>query len=136
MHIKFVYCSGCYQKQCKKFFNIWIRQYKKNKGYLFVSNHRDITLGSAFLNFSLRQNGYETTFNAVGNNLMSEKWASDLMRLNKSFIIDRSDKSKEIYIKVSILPQIYTDSILKNKSIGLLKEADQKIVMTLQTLQY
>ena len=26
---------------------------------------------------------------------MTESWASDLMRLNKSFIIDRSDESKK-----------------------------------------
>ena len=93
---------------------------EKNKGYLFVSNHRDITLDSAFLNFSLRQNGYETTFNAVGNNLMSEKWASDLMRLNKSFIIDRSDKSKrDIYKSLNLASEFIQDSILKNKSIWI-----------------
>ena len=93
---------------------------EKNKGYLFVSNHRDITLDSAFLNFSLRQNGFETTFNAVGNNLMSEKWASDLMRLNKSFIIDRSDKSKrDIYKSLNLASEFIQDSILKNKSIWI-----------------
>jgi len=49
----------------------------KNKGYLFISNHRDITLDSALLNLKLHQNGFQTTNNAVGNNLMNEKWASD-----------------------------------------------------------
>ena len=49
--------------------------------------------------------GFQTTNNAVGNNLMNEKWASDLMRLNKSFIIDRSDKSKkDIYKSLNCGP--------------------------------
>ena len=71
-----------------------------NKAYLFISNHRDITLDSALLNLILHQNKLGTTNNAVGNNLLSEKWASDLMRLNKSFIIDRSDKSKKDIYKI------------------------------------
>tara|TARA_B100001142_G_scaffold301660_1_gene327487 strand:- start:11874 stop:12989 length:1116 start_codon:yes stop_codon:yes gene_type:complete len=90
-------------------------------GYLFISNHRDITLDSAFLNLLLHQHGFETTYNAVGNNLMSEKWASDLMRLNKSFIIDRSDKSKrQIYKSLNLASEFIFDSIsINNKSIWI-----------------
>ena len=69
---------------------------------------------------SLHQNGYETTFNAVGNNLMSEKWASDLMRLNKSFIIDRSDKSKrDIYKSLNLASEFIHNSIVNNKSVWI-----------------
>ena len=86
-----------------------------NKGYLFISNHRDITLDSALLNLSLHQNGFTTTKNAVGNNLMNEKWASDLVRLNKSFIIDRSEKSKkDIYKSLQLVSEFISKSILKN----------------------
>ena len=90
------------------------------KGYLFISNHRDITLDSALLNLCLHKNNLNTTNNAVGNNLLSEKWASDLMRLNKSFIIDRSDKSKrDIYKSLNLASEFIQDSILKNKSIWI-----------------
>jgi 1-acyl-sn-glycerol-3-phosphate acyltransferase len=85
------------------------------KGYLFLSNHRDITLDSALLNLILHQRGINTTNNAVGNNLLSEKWASDLMRLNKSFIIDRSGKSKkDIYKSLHLASEFITNSILNN----------------------
>jgi len=78
---------------CNGFQNI-----KPNMSYLYMSNHRDITVDPALLNYMLHQNNFKTTNIAVGNNLMSEAWASDLMRLNKSFIIDRTGKSKrEIY---------------------------------------
>jgi len=86
-----------------------------NKGYLFVANHRDITLDSALLNFSLHKNKFNTTYNAVGNNLLSEKWASDLMRLNKSFIIDRSDKSKrDIYKSLNLASEFIFNTIVNN----------------------
>tara|TARA_X000000368_G_C23028542_1_gene711387 strand:+ start:875 stop:1990 length:1116 start_codon:yes stop_codon:yes gene_type:complete len=98
-----------------------IENLEKDKGYLFISNHRDITLDSAFLNLFLHQNGHQTTFNAVGNNLMDEKWASDLMRLNKSFIIDRSDKSKrDIYKSLNLASEFIFDSIFNNnKSVWI-----------------
>ena len=83
-----------------------------DKGYLFIANHRDITLDSALLNLSLHQNNLSTTYNAVGNNLLSEKWASDLMRLNKSFIIDRSDKSKrDIYKSLNLASEFIFNAI-------------------------
>ena len=83
-----------------------------DKGYLFIANHRDITLDSALLNLSLHQNNLSTTYNAVGNNLLIEKWASDLMRLNKSFIIDRSDKSKrDIYKSLNLASEFIFNAI-------------------------
>ena len=89
-----------------------IENIHSDKGYLFIANHRDITLDSALLNLSLHQNNLSTTYNAVGNNLLSEKWASDLMRLNKSFIIDRSDKSKrDIYKSLNLASEFIFNAI-------------------------
>ena len=93
----------------------------ENESYLFISNHRDITLDSALLNYSLYKNNLKTTNNAVGNNLVEEGWASDLMRLNKSFIIDRSGKSKRaIYDSLNIASEFIQDRILdKNESVWI-----------------
>ena len=97
------------------------RNLKKNESYLFISNHRDIAIDPALLNFVLHSNDHKTTNIAVGNNLMSEKWASDLMRLNKSFIIDRTGKSKrEIYQGLHLASEYIEDSLLeKNDSIWI-----------------
>ena len=101
---------------CDGFENI-----KPNKSYLYISNHRDIAVDPALLNFMLHQNNFKTTNIAVGNNLMSEAWASDLMRLNKSFIIDRTGKSKrEIYQGLNLASEYIEDSILeKNEPIWI-----------------
>ena len=84
-----------------------------NSQYLFISNHRDISLDAALLNLSLNRAGHKTFNMAVGNNLMKEKWASDLMRLNKSFIIQRSGNKKEIYMGLSLASQFIQHTILE-----------------------
>lgn len=58
--------------------------------YLFMSNHRDITLDPAFTNYALHLGGHDTVRIAIGDNLLTKPWVSDLMRLNKSFIVKRS----------------------------------------------
>ena len=60
------------------------------RAYLFMSNHRDIAMDPAFTNYALHQSGRETVRIAIGDNLLTTPWASDLMRLNKSFIVKRS----------------------------------------------
>jgi 1-acyl-sn-glycerol-3-phosphate acyltransferase len=58
--------------------------------HLFISNHRDITMDPAFTNYALHRNGRDTVRIAIGDNLLTKSWVSDLMRLNKSFIVKRS----------------------------------------------
>ena len=89
--------------------------------YLFISNHRDITLDAALLAFNLHQSNFQTFNIAVGNNLMEETWASDLFRLNKSFIIQRSGASKkEIYSGLSMASKFIHQSIFKeNNSVWI-----------------
>lgn len=59
---------------------------------LFMSNHRDIAMDPAFVNYSLYCNGHDTVRIAIGDNLLKRDYAADLMRLNKSFIVKRSAK--------------------------------------------
>ncbi len=58
--------------------------------YLFMSNHRDIAMDPAFTNYALNRGGHDTVRIAIGDNLLTQPWVSDLMRLNKSFIVKRS----------------------------------------------
>jgi len=64
----------------------------RSQPYLFVSNHRDITLDPALVNYSLHHAGHDTVRIAIGDNLLTKDYASDLMRLNKTFIVKRSAK--------------------------------------------
>ncbi|MFT5889051.1 MAG: hypothetical protein ACI9BO_001876 [Zhongshania sp.] len=60
------------------------------QAYLFISNHRDIALDPAFVNYALYHHERDTVRIAIGDNLLSKPFAADLMRLNKSFIVRRS----------------------------------------------
>lgn len=61
------------------------------KRHTFVSNHRDIVLDSALLHVSLFDAGSDTTTEiAIGDNLLKLPWVKDLVRINKSFIVERS----------------------------------------------
>ena len=59
--------------------------------YTFVSNHRDIVLDSALLHKLIIDAGCDTTTEiAIGDNLLKLPWVKDLVRINKSFIVERS----------------------------------------------
>ena len=89
----------------------------KNENYLYISNHRDISLDAALLALHLHKSGFRTFNIAVGNNLMEESWASDLFRLNKSFIIQRSGGTKkEIYSGLSLASQFIYQSIFRDNT--------------------
>ena len=61
------------------------------KRHTFVSNHRDIVLDSALLHVELIDAGSDTTTEiAIGDNLLNLPWVKDIVRLNKSFIVERS----------------------------------------------
>lgn len=62
----------------------------KDRPYLFLANHRDIVMDPAFVNYALYHAGYPTQRIAIGDNLLQRPFVSDLMRLNKSFIVHRS----------------------------------------------
>ncbi len=60
------------------------------QAYLFMSNHRDIAMDPAFTNYALHLAGHQTLRIAIGDNLLTKPWVSDLMRVNKSFLVKRS----------------------------------------------
>lgn len=78
-----------------------LEQLSTDKSYLFISNHRDIAMDPAFVNWSLYHNGHDTVRIAIGDNLLTKPYVSDLMRLNKSFIVNRSASSPREKLKVS-----------------------------------
>ena len=88
-----------------------------NKAYLFISNHRDIALDPAFVNYALYENEHDTVRIAIGDNLLTKPYVSDLMRLNKSFIVKRSAKGpRQIMAAYKLLSGYIRHSIEKDNS--------------------
>lgn len=87
------------------------------QAYLFISNHRDIAMDPAFVSWSLFNNNCNTVRNAIGDNLLTKPYVSDLMRLNKSFIVNRSAKAPREKLKAAKHLSAYIHhSIVNEKS--------------------
>ncbi|ODS22864.1 cytochrome C oxidase Cbb3 [Candidatus Endobugula sertula] len=69
--------------------------------HLFISNHRDIAMDPALINWALHHNNHQTLRIAIGDNLLTKPYVSDLMRLNKSFIVNRSATAPREKLKVA-----------------------------------
>lgn len=89
------------ETSCSNFTYNGIDKIDPSKPSLFISNHRDIVLDVALVNLALYQSGITTVEAAVGDNLLNQPWVSDLMRLNKSFIVKRSEKTKRAMLTAS-----------------------------------
>ena len=61
----------------------------KKAAYTYISNHRDIILDSGFLSILLVDQGMDTVEIAIGDNLLVYPWIKKLVRVNKSFIVQR-----------------------------------------------
>ncbi|KEQ18006.1 hypothetical protein GZ78_10430 [Endozoicomonas numazuensis] len=71
----------------------------KQQAHLFLSNHRDIVMDPAFVNLAIYKHGMQTVRIAIGDNLLQRPFVSDLMRLNKSFIVKRSVEGRREKLK-------------------------------------
>nr|WP_297349542.1 1-acyl-sn-glycerol-3-phosphate acyltransferase [uncultured Glaciecola sp.] len=81
---------------------------------VFISNHRDIALDPAFINWVLHINGQDTVRIAVGDNLLSKGWVADILRLNKCFVVQRSVEGRRAKLAAAKLLSEYIYCSLKN----------------------
>ena len=105
-----------------------------HRRYTFVSNHRDIVLDSALLDKLLIDAGCDTTCEiAIGDNLLSLPWVKDLVRVNKSFIVERSLQPRQMLLASKRLAEYMHYAIAeKNENIwiaqreGRAKDSDDR----------
>lgn len=84
--------------------------------YTFVSNHRDIVLDSALLDVLLIDAGFKTTCEiAIGDNLLAAPWIKDLVRVNKSFIVERSAGVREMLMSSKRMAE-YMHYVIEKKN--------------------
>lgn len=92
----------------------------KNKSYLFISNHRDIILDSAILNYLNVHEGMNTTEIAIGDNLLIGKWIEYSVKLNRAFVVHRNLPSRELLMASKKLSEyIRRDITSKNTSVWI-----------------
>ena len=98
-----------------------IEHLQTGQAHLYLANHRDIVMDPAFVNYALFQAKHSTPRIAIGDNLLQRPFVSDLMRINKSFIVHRSlTNRREKLTAFQLLSAYINHSILKdNESIWI-----------------
>jgi len=69
---------------------------KKDTGYIFIANHRDIILDSSLLAMGLMENGLKTSEITWGDNLMISPFIVDVGKVNGMITVFREGSPKEM----------------------------------------
>lgn len=72
-----------------------LENYDPSRRYTFITNHRDIVLDASFLNLCFIRAQKPLTQVAIGNNLLIYEWITDLVKINRSFIVKRDTGMRE-----------------------------------------
>lgn len=92
----------------------------RDKAYTFLSNHRDIVLDASFLNLCLLTNDRNTSEVAIGSNLLIYDWITDLVKLNKSFIVKRNiQRTKALEAARQLSAYIHNAISVKHESVWI-----------------
>ena len=84
--------------------------------FLAVSNHRDIVLDPALIQYALSRIGLPFTEICVGSNLLSGQLVEDLMRSNRMIKVIRGIGARELYLSSQRLSHYIRESITTNRS--------------------
>ncbi|WP_299583748.1 glycerol acyltransferase [uncultured Sunxiuqinia sp.] len=91
-----------------------------SKSYLFISNHRDIILDSAILNYIIVNAGMNTTEVAIGNNLLIYDWIVHAVKLNRAFVVKRNLPARELLVASKKLSNYIREAVTKrNRSVWI-----------------
>ena len=91
-----------------------VEQLKSGTAYVYRANHRDIVMDPAFVNYAVYHAGLPTPRIAIGDNLLQKPFVSDLMRLNKSFIVHRSITGRREKMAAYQLLSAYFNHSIRN----------------------
>lgn len=87
---------------------------EKGKKYLFLTNHRNIVMDVATLNYVLYKHfkkDFQSTAIAIGNNLLSIPWVQHLARINKSFLVERGLNPQQMLLSSKRLSAYIRENI-------------------------
>lgn len=91
-----------------------------DKAYLYIANHRDIIMDSTYLQLYFFANNMNTSKIAIGDNLVSTPLLLNIARLNKMFLVKRSDSIRDKILNSKLLSEYIHESMVEeNESIWI-----------------
>jgi 1-acyl-sn-glycerol-3-phosphate acyltransferase len=86
-------------------------QLNPKESYLYISNHRDILLDPAILNVIMFEHNFDSTEIAIGDNLLIYPWITDLVKLNRTFIVKRNLPVRQMMESSTLLSEYIRHTI-------------------------
>jgi hypothetical protein len=103
------------QKTCTQVHYSGLENINPKSSYLFLGNHRDIILDSAFLQVYYFANGYEASRSAIGDNLVFNQLFVEIARMHQMFLVLRSGTLKEKIQNTHLLSSYIDHTIFEEK---------------------
>ena len=94
-----------------------------SKSYLFISNHRDIVLDCALLDYALYERELPLCEMAIGDNLLKHQFLLDLFKLNGAIIVKRDLPMREKYIETVRLSEYFYSTLQGGKNIWIAQKS-------------
>jgi 1-acyl-sn-glycerol-3-phosphate acyltransferase len=95
-----------------------------NTSYLFISNHRDIVLDCALLDYALLQCNMSPCEMAIGDNLLVNQFTTDMFKLNGGVTVKRNLPLREQYQESLRLSRYFVELITEEqKSIWVAQKS-------------
>lgn len=97
----------------------------RDRACLFVSNHRDIAMDPALSIVAMFKEGHETARIAIGDNLLSKPFATDIMKLNKCFTVKRNAETRREKLRAAeqLSNYIYYSIVNENEHVWIAQRA-------------
>jgi len=112
------------QKSVDDFSYSGLENIDKGKAYLYMSNHRDIVLDFALINYVLIKGDRVICEMAVGDNLLTNQYVADIFKLNGGVTVKRTLPMREKYMESIRLSNYFVELITElNTSIWVAQKS-------------
>ncbi|MDY0290299.1 MAG: 1-acyl-sn-glycerol-3-phosphate acyltransferase [Sphaerochaeta sp.] len=112
------------QKSVDAFSFSGLENIDKETAYLFISNHRDIVLDFALINYVLIKGNRTECEMAVGDNLLTNQYITDIFKLNGGVTVRRTLPMREKYMESIRLSSYFVELITEmNTSIWVAQKS-------------
>ncbi len=112
------------QKSVDDFSFSGLEDIDKDTAYLFISNHRDIVLDFALINYVLIKGDRTNCEMAIGDNLLTNQYVTDIFKLNGGVTVKRTLPMREKYMESIRLSSYFVELITElNTSIWVAQKS-------------
>jgi hypothetical protein len=119
-----IFLPAIIQKSVNTFSFSGMEHTTKEQSYLFMSNHRDIVLDCALIDMALLKGDRMLCEMAIGDNLLTNQFVTDLFKLNGGVTVKRTLPMREKYLESIRLSAYFVELITEeNKSIWVAQKS-------------